>query len=34
MKNETIDPAGGMLALFDTLQEITANHHELFDPAC
>lgn len=29
-----IEPAGGMLGLFDTLQEIYANHHELFDPAC
>ena len=24
----------GMLTLFDTLQKISANHHELFDPAC
>ncbi len=24
----------GMLALFDTLQKISANYHELFDPAC
>jgi transcriptional regulator GlxA family with amidase domain len=24
----------GILGLFDTLQQISANHHELFDPAC
>jgi transcriptional regulator GlxA family with amidase domain len=27
-------PGHGMLGLFDTLQQISANHHELFDPAC
>ncbi|GGB08873.1 DJ-1/PfpI family protein [Puia dinghuensis] len=29
-----VDPACTMLALFDTLQKITADNHELFDPAC
>ena len=29
-----MEPAHSMLGLFDTLQEIYANHHELFDPAC
>jgi hypothetical protein len=28
------DPATGMLGLFDTLQEIYLNDHELLDPAC
>ncbi|HXB06977.1 MAG TPA: DJ-1/PfpI family protein [Puia sp.] len=29
-----VDGAHNMLGLFDTLQEIYLNNHELFDPAC
>jgi len=29
-----VERAHSMLGLFDTLQEIYANNHELFDPAC
>jgi len=29
-----VEPARSMLSLFDTLQEIYLNDHELFDPAC
>lgn len=32
--NALTGPAKGILSLFDTLQEITFNDHELHDPAC